>query len=330
MSPEKIGKDAGDIIGCEKTGIIASSNLDEILALDADCFCHMGDAIGKGTEPVELCNKFLERGTNVVSLSIFPWAHSESCPPEFRDATLEACMKGNSTAFFTGIDPGWATTDLAIAALGTAGRVDTIRLCELGYWGTYDAEFACREYFGFGKEKGELPLLISGGFLKEMWSPTVYEVADALGVEIDHLETFFESDCVDYDVETAFGTVKAGTNVVVHFELRGHSNGSPIVIVEHNDLCIRGVGGQWKLPHAGTDLAYRVEVRGDPDFDIEFSFDAREGLRLTANPVVNSIPAVVAASPGLKSPLDISRYASPIVKSRKMLARGRELFDEGR
>ncbi|MEM1113335.1 MAG: dihydrodipicolinate reductase [Pseudomonadota bacterium] len=319
MSPEKIGVDSGTLVGRDPCGIIATNNLEELLALDADCFCHMGDSIGKGTEPVELCARFLERGTNVASLSIFPWAHPASCAPELRDPAEAACEKGQSTAFFTGIDPGWATTDLAIAALAGAGRIDCVRVCELGYWRGYDAEYVCREYWGFGQPPGFKPQLIAGGVLQDMWAPTIYEIADKLDVEIEEFNIVHEVDTVDYDVETAFGLVKAGTAVALHFELQGMSGGRPMVIVEHNDLCVRDAGKQWKLPYNDTDLAYRIEIEGDPDYQLELSFDAPQGLAVTAMTVVNSIPKVCAASPGLKGPYELPRYWSRVVDGRKMM-----------
>mgnify|MGYP000718107986 CR=1 FL=1 len=33
-------------------------------------------------------------------------------PPEYGEPAIAACAKGGTTAFFSGIDPGWATTDL--------------------------------------------------------------------------------------------------------------------------------------------------------------------------------------------------------------------------
>ena len=35
-SPEKAGKDVGEIVGCDPLGVTATNSVDEILALDAD------------------------------------------------------------------------------------------------------------------------------------------------------------------------------------------------------------------------------------------------------------------------------------------------------
>lgn len=309
-SPGKVGVDSGTLAGEAPTGVIASNNWKELLDLKADCLCYFGNSIGRELEAMKDIIPFLERGTNAVTLSVFPWAHPASCPPEFRDPVEAACRKGGTTAYFTGIDPGWATTDLAIAALACADKVECVRVMELGWWGDYTAEFVCREYFGFGQKPGYQPLLISGGFLRKMWDPTLHEIADALGRKIEDFKVVYETDSLDHDIETGFGIVRAGTAAAVHFELQAISGGRQIVVVEHNDLVGRNVGERWKLPFGPGEVAYRIEIEGDPAYSLELNFDYGPGLKMTAMPPVNSIPAVCAASPGLKGPLEIQRYWS--------------------
>ena len=53
----------------------------------------------------------------------------------------------------------------------------------------------------------------------------------------------------------------------------------------------------------------------DPSFTIEQNFSHYEGCKVCAMAVVNAIPAVCDASPGLKTPLDIPRYWSRNVRS---------------
>ena len=309
-SPEKMKVDSGVLAGESPCGVLATGDWEELLELDADCLSYFGNAMGREVETLEDVIPFLERGTNVSTISVFPWAHPGSCPAEYREPVDAACRKGNSTAFFTGIDPGFATTDLAIAALALADEVDVIRVLELGWWGDYTAEFVCREYFGFGKPKGHVPLLVTGGFLEQMWKPTLYELADAMGVRIEEFRTLYETDLTPADVQTGFGLVAAGTAAAVHFELQGIIDGHPRLIVEHNDLVARGVGGMWRLPYGPGDISYRVEIEGDPGFTLELNMDYAPGLKMTAMPAINAIPAVCDASSGLKGPLEIPRYWS--------------------
>jgi len=313
-SEGKVGKDSGELIGEAPTGVKVTNNWDELLELNADCISFFGDSIGREKETAQTICRFLERGANAVTPSVFAWAHPATCPPEYRDNVLEACRKGNSTAFFTGIDPGWATTDLAIAALAGANRVDCVRLLELGSMSEYTAAYVFREYWGFGKDPGYQPILVTGGMIKEMWSPTLHAIADVLEVELEEIKVVYETDSLDHDIHVGIGEIKAGQASAVHFLLEGWSGGKPIVIVEHNDLVDMDAGKQWPRPYGPKNVSYRIEVEGDPSFTIEQNFSHYDGCKICAMAVVNAIPAVCEASPGLKSPLEIPRYWSRNVR----------------
>jgi hypothetical protein len=318
-TPAKAGRDSGELVGAPPAGLVATNDWAELVALGADCLTYFGNSIGREREAIADLVPFLERGTNVVTYSGFALAHPASAPRDLREPIEAACRSGQSSCYFTGIDPGWATTDLAIASLAAAGRVDCIRVLELGWWGHYTAEFVCREYFGFGKEPGFKPLLVTGGFIEQMWAPTLHQLAEVLGVEIEQMKVVYETDCLEHDVETGFGTVAAGTASVVHFELQALAGGRPFAVVEHVDCVARDVGKQWKQPHGPADLAYRIEVEGDPSFSVEMSFGTN-GRTLAAMPAINCVPAVCHARPGLLGPLDVPRYWTRNVSARAALS----------
>jgi hypothetical protein len=308
-SPEKVGKDSGTLCGLDPVGVLATNDWNALVDLKADCLSYFGDALeGRERDVIDDVLPFLERGTNVVSISAFAVAHPATTAPDLRDPIEAACRTGGSTMFFTGIDPGWATTDLAIAALAPADRVDCVRVLELGWFGDYNSEHSLKEYFGFGKPPGFQPLLVTSGRMKDLWEPTLQQIAEVLGVEIDGWETLYETDCLDHDVEAGIGVIKAGTAAVIHFELRAMAGGKPIVVVEHVDAVARGAGQQWKKPHGPFDLVHRIEIEGDPSFSVEVGYPRGAAGKATAMPVVNAIPAVCAARPGLVGPLDIPRY----------------------
>lgn len=314
-SPAKAGRDSGELVGLGPIGIIATADWADLIDLGADCLTYFGNSIGREQEAIADLVPFLERGTNVVTFSGFAIAHPATAPAALREPIAAACAAGHSSCYFTGIDPGWATTDLAIAALATAGRVDCVRVLELGWWGGYTAEFVCREYFGFGKEPGFQPILVTGGFIEQMWAPTLHQLAEVLGVEVEEFRVIYETDSLDHDVETGFGTVAAGTASVVHFELQALSGGRPVAVVEHVDCVARNVGAQWKQPFGPKDMSYRIEIEGEPSYTVEMNFGAG-GEILTAMPAINCIPAVCAAPPGLLGPLDVPRYWSKNVAPR--------------
>jgi hypothetical protein len=307
-SPDKVGRDSGELIGEAPAGVRATGRWDELVDLEADCLSYFGEAMGREREAILDLVPFLERGTNVVTFSGFALAYPPTAPADTGPIVVAACEKGGSTCHFTGIDPGWATTDLAVAALAAADRVDCIRVMELGWWGAYTSEESMTEYFGFGQDPSYEPLLVTGGFIEQMWAPTLHQLADVLGRQIDGFEVAFETDVTDVPTQVGYGVIEAGRNVVVHFELRALSEGRPFAIVEHTDCVARDVGAQWPQPFGPADLSYRIEIDGDPAFTLEMNMDFAHAVRASAMPPVNAIPAVCAARPGLLGPLDLPRY----------------------
>ena len=142
-SPGKVGVDSGALCGLPDTGVIATHDWDAALrprrrlpvALRRQ---HRPRAAGRGGRLPGSWNG----ARTSVTISVFPWAYPPAVPAEFRAPVEAACAKGGTTAFFSGIDPGWATTDLAIAALACGDRIDCVRVQELGWFGQYSAEFA--------------------------------------------------------------------------------------------------------------------------------------------------------------------------------------------
>ncbi|WP_372747350.1 dihydrodipicolinate reductase [Litorivivens sp.] len=314
-TPDKAGKDSGELLGVEATGVIATNNWADLYDLKADCLTYFGNTIAREKEAINDLPPFLERGVNVISFAHFSLAHAATTPADEREIIEAACRKGNSSCFFTGMDPGWATTDLTIAALAVADKIDCVRVCELGYMGTYDADFVMREYFGFGQQPGFEPLFVSGGFLQQMWSPTTKKLAEILDVEIHDHKLTYETACLDHDIEAGIGTVKAGTAVVVRFEFQALHNGKPFIIVEHVDSITKDpIDKDWKTPHGPTEMAYRIEIEGSPKFAVELGLE-EDAATLAAMPVINSIAAVCGARPGLLDPLDIPRYWSKRVRT---------------
>lgn len=311
-SPEKVGMDSGIIAGREPVGVIATNDWQELYDLRADCMVYYGrfNTPGQEDAPVRDTVPFLERGTNVVTIATYELGHLLGLPDDMRRTFEKACSQGDSSVYFTGMDPGWATTDLALIAMHATDQVECVRAIELGYWGGYSAEDSCRNFWGFGQKPGFKPKILDQ--MHNVWESTARHLADAIGKEIDSWNIVHEVDLTDVDVETGFGIVEAGTVATIHFELQGLHKGKPVAIVEHVDSISRKTGKQWKQPYAPTDLSYRIEVEGDPAFSVEMAYDFDDGLKITAIPAVNAIPAVCEARSGILMPYDL-----PLMKPRR-------------
>lgn len=317
-TPEKAGKDTGELAGVAPIGVKATNSWQEVIDLKADVLTYFADSVRRERQAIEDIIPFLEAGTNVISISAWELGHRATMPPDLLARIDAACKTGNSSVYYTSIDPGWATSDLTMTLLAIANRIDSVRMIEFGNFVQYTSEYASREYFGFGKPPGFKPILARGGLIQQMWAPTLHRIAEVLGVKIEGFETTYDTASVGRDIETGFGLVKAGTASVVHFELQALNRGRPFVILEHVDTLLptfTEVGSQWSQPKA-PDSSYRVEVKGNPDLSVEFQHTMEGAPIICASPAINAIPAVVAAPAGFLSPLDVPRYSSRNVTAR--------------
>src|SRR4029079_8851894 len=82
-APQKEGRDAGDLCGLGPTGVSATRDVDEIVALDADCVLYMP----QGCDVDVLC-RLLESGKDVVTTR-GEFHHPGSMDPAVRDRIEE-------------------------------------------------------------------------------------------------------------------------------------------------------------------------------------------------------------------------------------------------
>jgi 4-hydroxy-tetrahydrodipicolinate reductase len=308
-NPDKVGQDAGTLVGIDPIGVAATNDVDALLALNADCLSYMGDGVGpRGPEAVREMARFLEAGTDVVSTSINALVYPKTAPPELLDPIAAASAAGGSTFFDNGADPGFGSDLLPLTLLALMDDVDSVRVQEIVNYGHYDAEFVMRDMFGFGMPVDyEAPLFL-GGDLTLWWGGVITLLADAMGITLDEIREEHEVAAVDQDVETAFGTVEAGTVGGIRFEVQGIVDGKAVIVVEHDTRIHPDAAPDWPSCHGG-DNCYKVIVEGRPKFTLELAMEDEHGgdggLIACAMRLVNAIPFVCDAPAGLLSTLDL-------------------------
>ena len=132
-SPDKVGRDAGDIAGLNvRTGVISTNDVAELLALKADCLVYQGNYAEREAQCTADVLPFLEAGTNCVTPALMDLIAPRYGRSEFVDPIEAACKKGGSSIFCGGTDPGRRniTTPLARSLAGGAGlpRLEASRL----------------------------------------------------------------------------------------------------------------------------------------------------------------------------------------------------------
>jgi len=308
----KAGKDAGELCGLAPVGVRATNDADALLALDADCVCYTATADLRPFEALEDVCRILAAGKDVVSSSIVPLVHPRSFLPELRDRLADACRRGGTSFFTSGIDPGFANDLLPLVLSGLSERWEEIRILEIINYATYDQPQVLFETMGFGKPLDHTSLLLAPGSLTFAWGGTVRLLAEALGVELETIRETHERRPATRPIRIGAHTVQPGTMAALRFEVQGIVDGRPVIVVEHVTRLDDALAPEWP-----TGKGYRVVITGTPTMRCDFEFEdergdlAVGGVLVTATRLVNAIPAVCQAAPGLLSVLDL-----PLVTGR--------------
>lgn len=316
-SSAKAGQDAGTLCDRPPAGVLATNDVDRLLATDADCVCYTATADLRPFEAIEDICRILSCGKNVVSSSVVPLVHPSSFFPEVRDRLTAACQQGNSSFFTSGIDPGFANDLLPLVLSGLCGRWEEIRIQEIINYATYNQPQVLFDTMGFGQPLDATPLLLSPGTLAFAWGGTVRLLADGLGLTLDEIRQTFERRPAERAVRIGERTVEPGTMGALRFEVQGMVAGKARLVVEHVTRIDDQLAPDWPQGNG----SYRVLITGNPGMRCDFEFwdehgdHAVGGVVLTATRIVNAIPAVCQAPAGLLSALDL-----PLITGRGLMA----------
>ena len=257
-SPEKIGRDVGELCGIEPLGVVATDDVEALLELKPDCVVY---------NPMWLDVTDLERilsaGVNVVATAAFITGHNLGSD---RDRIAEACRRGSSTMFGTGVSPGFAEL-LAIVSAGICARVDKITVNEAADTTFYDSP-PTEIPVGFGKpiDHPDLQAMTAKG--TAVFAEAVRMVADALGVELDEVRCEAEYAQTTADLDLGSWTIAAGCVAGVAASWKGLVGDEVLV-----ELNVRWRKGQtlepdWKIDQDG----WVIQIDGLPTVTLNVGF----------------------------------------------------------
>ena len=310
-SENKAGRDAGEICGGPALGVIATNDAEALLDSEPDCICYMANSDLRPDGVVDDIVDMLRRGINVVNTSFVPLLYPKAAGIGVYDRLQAACIEGGSSFYTSGIDPGFGNAGITIHALALCKEVKTVRMMEIVNYATWDNAFTMFEIMGFSKTDPTQSLLLSPGSTTLAWGPVIEMVAAALDQPLDAIEEWHEVIYADEDFEIASGPIPAGTISGMRFEIRGMVAGEARIIVEHVTRLRDEDAPHW--PQGG---GYRIEITGEPNIQVELSVSSElgdhnhAGCLATAMHVINAIPHVIAADPGVLTTLDLPVYSA--------------------
>lgn len=306
-SDAKAGEDAGALCGLPPTGVIATQDVAAVIAAKPDCVVYMPDRV-----EFEVLCRLLEAGINVATARM-EFNHRETLAPETRRLVEAACARGRSSIYSSGSTPGWFTEVMPLALSAMQRRFACITLTDYADMSSRNSPDMLFNVLPFGSE----PEKVASGAQGTATSspPTISMVAAALGLPVDEVRTRREFALARETFRIPAGTVEKGTIAAMRMAIEGVRGGE--VVIRRNSIwyLTRDIEPAWELRDTG--LHYRVE--GDLPLDVMFTIPVsaedypKVSPALTANPVVNAVPYVVDAAPGIlqtdELPIVTGRFA---------------------
>ena len=309
---DKIGRDAGEIVGGDPSGVIATGTIEEIIEAAPDCVTFHGV-----WPDFELYERVLEAGINIVTTADQVTGHHRDANyplPDGRVPTevLEAaCQRGGSTFYGTGMNPGLAQILSIVHSCDVADieKVTCIESVDVSCHHSPPTWINC----GFGAPADDPEQVRKLELGTRVFGDGVYLMADALGLELDSVDFECELGACTEDVDLGWFQLPEGSVGGAAFRYVGKVDGVPRVVL----------GLEWQMtpktePKWDVQGCYITRIDGDPviyskhmilpkpgtDFTSVEAF-AAIGMTVTGMPALNAIRAVVEARPGLITSADL-------------------------
>ncbi len=290
IDPDKAGRDVSALLNrAEETGIVVSADARRLLAeTKPDVVVHTTRSfLERVQDQFVLC---AEAGVHVVS-STEELAYPFDRHPAL-SAELDRVAKAHGVVLLgTGVNPGFAMDTLVLAATGACTDVWRVQV---------------ERVLDAGKRREPLQRKVGAGLSVDQWKAkkktgtfghiglreSLLLVANGLGWRLDRIEETLDPMIAPERVETPFLTVQAGDAAGIHHVVTGYRGQAPLLTL---DLKMY-VGA-----HEPRDAIY---VEGTPPIDLV----VRGGIfgdTATIAALVNAVPLVIDASPGLRTMKDL-------------------------
>jgi len=312
-SEAKNGVDLGTLVDRPPIGVTATTDVAQILALDADVVLYAPSF----TDLDDVC-ALLASGKNVATPSFL--FHPRRIPPADRDKLMAACTKGNSSIHGSGLNPGNLSGVLPLALSGMSRTIERLTLQERADWSLWESTEITFDGMRFGYPTDEVTPTANDylAFLTKLFVEQTWFLSDTLNADIDDVSVSLETVPATKDLHIFDHVVRAGTTAGQRWNFVGHRGGEPLIEFE----TLWTLGGEypdhWPTPLDGWTLT----IEGDPSMrthflpvasfsrDVPISEHVRAGLITVAMQVVNAIPAVCAAPAGFATMADL-----PLIRS---------------
>jgi 4-hydroxy-tetrahydrodipicolinate reductase len=299
-TPEKVGRDAGEIAGLAPIGVTATGSVDDIIAARPDVVTFHG--------------VFPDEDLYVADW-ITGWHRDTNHPhPSGKPVTQllgEACEKGGATFYGTGMNPG-LNQILGVVCSADVAEIENVTTIE-------SVDVSCHHSpdtwieVGYGRpvDDPELPGMLEK--YTRVFADSVLMMADCFDLQLDEVKFSYELGACTRDVDLGWYRLPKGSLGANYIKYQGMVNGAPKVETHLEWQMTPHTDPSWKIKGC-----YITQVTGDPcvynrhmiypkpGFDLSKPENfASIGMTVTGMPALNAIASVVAAPPGLLTSADV-------------------------
>ncbi|MGE4572031.1 MAG: 2,4-diaminopentanoate dehydrogenase [Candidatus Izemoplasmatales bacterium] len=292
-----VGKSMFEVLNLENNqdhDVIISNDIDDILTNQKpDLVLLATDSFTKGAYPK--IKKIIEHGVNVISTAeemSYPLANQ----PELAKEMDELAKKNKVTVLGTGVNPGMMMDLLAVCMSGVMEEVDDMEISRINSLSPFGK--TVMEEQGVGLSVEEFNDKLNKGQMAGHvgFKESVYMIAHALGLEIDHFEQSMKAIVTDIDRKSPYGFAKKGDVCGVEMSAKAILNNGKVIHMYHPQ--------QIEPEMVGVSTGDYIKIKGKPAINLANSPEVEGGIG-TISICVNMIPQVLNAHPGLKTMIDL-------------------------
>lgn len=300
-SPDKVGKDAGEIADTKTLGVAATSDEAALLASDADCILYSAFYAD-----IDLICRMLESGKDVITQLGMVYIKDER-----RTKIEAACLKGGTSFYAAGINTGFFSDRLCVELTTLNGKVDHLECVEYSHGSlTALSPYMIFDAMGFGWTQAQLdeqePPLFSG-----IHDGAFHEAADfaseALGFTVAKRDSNHEFVMTKNDIDAYGRTVKAGTVGGIRNTFRYYDENKCRLTFIQSWKVAEEVETNWGYDE-NPNAFYQITISGTPSYRM-FWEPVGDGMEValysTAATIVNAIPFICDAEPGIHTQIDL-------------------------
>ncbi len=293
------GKDLGEVIGVENTGVIVTNKPETVLDKEKVDVVVIATTSWTGKQMPDL-RKILKAGINCISIA------EEMSTPEAQNPELakelDELAKANGVSILgTGVNPGYVLDLMVVMLTGGCHEVERIeasRVNDLSPYGPTVMETqgvgTSPEAFRAGVEAGTIVGHV--GFPE-----SIRMISDAVGLGVDRIEEIREPIVSSVRRETPHVVIEPGMVAgCAHIGI-GYRGDKEVIRLIHPQQVHPQLEGQ--------DTGDYINIYGTPEVHMAITPEYAGGIA-TQGIAVNMIPHVFAATPGLKRMIDMPTPAA--------------------